>query len=417
MSDDYQRTTSTAMLKSFTITGIGACFVASLAMTANLLATDDPATFKDSLPALFAVSGVGIVWLGIGAVRYPAGISDRPRVSRLATLAISASTAAVVAAWAMFQFRSDPSTWQGNLGLSFLLVSTVWAVFLSLFAAIRIFRYPVHLSGIPMAIAAAFTAAVAAVPAFLLLLSSFGWFSGSHVRGRQLFFRGRRVAPRRKPSAAGEDLLARAARGWVLNGDTEWVSVAAFNKLSLDLIELGAPVHLVEAAHGDALDEIRHAKACWALASSLSGEAPVADAPLPELRHLRGSASLVELAVDSFWQGAVLERTSADIAEHLQAHCADARIREVLAMIHRDELRHSEHAWEIVEWCLERGGETIRRALLAAAAKPAMAGGPSSFDGLETYGLAGSAFGQDIARQAQQSAAERLRRVLLARAA
>jgi hypothetical protein len=51
----------------------------------------------------------------------------------------------------------------------------------------------------------------------------------------------------------------------------EHASVAAFARVSLELLALGAPAELVRAAHVAALDEIRHAELCWSLLAALEG--------------------------------------------------------------------------------------------------------------------------------------------------
>ena len=61
---------------------------------------------------------------------------------------------------------------------------------------------------------------------------------------------------------------ARRARGraWTADALLEHASVASFSRLSLALLAVGAPADLVALAHRAALDEIRHARLCFALA-------------------------------------------------------------------------------------------------------------------------------------------------------
>src|SRR5690606_33504532 len=73
---------------------------------------------------------------------------------------------------------------------------------------------------------------------------------------------------------------ARLAAHWLAEAAVEHASVASFSRFALSLLALGAPPSLVASAHAAALDEIRHAQDCFALASRYRGE-PVGPGPLP----------------------------------------------------------------------------------------------------------------------------------------
>lgn len=71
-------------------------------------------------------------------------------------------------------------------------------------------------------------------------------------------------------AATGEDGTegARAA-AWLRAGAGEHASVAAFARLSLQLMAHGAPMELLLAVHEAAADEVRHAALCWEMARQL----------------------------------------------------------------------------------------------------------------------------------------------------
>jgi hypothetical protein len=173
------------------------------------------------------------------------------------------------------------------------------------------------------------------------------------------------LAPRVDPA-----VRAALAAQWRENGRTEHASVAAFARLTLDLMALGAPPALVASANRDALDEIRHAELCFGLARALDGrlESPglfpeaARARTLPALRTL----ALALLAVDSLVDGALHEGVSARIAARLARCCEDPAIRAVLREIAADEGRHAAHGWDVVEWCLAEGGEPVAHALRGA---------------------------------------------------
>src|SRR5690349_3292760 len=77
----------------------------------------------------------------------------------------------------------------------------------------------------------------------------------------------------RRPIAVGaaHDPATRAdaRRAGIEAAAREHAAVATFARLSLELLALGAPSDLVVAAHDAALDEVRHARQSYAIASAL----------------------------------------------------------------------------------------------------------------------------------------------------
>src|SRR5262249_6350017 len=73
-----------------------------------------------------------------------------------------------------------------------------------------------------------------------------------------------------RPSTDGRTPEERAslAEAWTASALFEHASVASFSRVSLELMAAGAPADLVELAHLAALDEIRHARLCFALAAA-----------------------------------------------------------------------------------------------------------------------------------------------------
>jgi hypothetical protein len=155
---------------------------------------------------------------------------------------------------------------------------------------------------------------------------------------------------------------------WLLTARMEHASVAAFSQLGLHLAALGAPSRLLQATHRAALDEIRHARACFAIVRAVTGESHTAG-PIRALATTRAATiDLTRLAVGSLVDGCLGEGLAADVAAH-GARCAEDRtIREVLAMIARDEAGHAELAWDVLAWCLAEGGAALALAVEARVA-------------------------------------------------
>ena len=221
------------------------------------------------------------------------------------------------------------------------------------------------------------------VGAFTALMSTMAF-----TRGRQIRSAGKILLPPVEPgdawtgaglSSSGpvgvietEDEATRDALAaqWRENGRTEHASVAAFARLTLDLMALGAPPELVADANRDALDEIRHAELCFGLARAIDGrsESPGAFPEATRTRPLSRSRTLAlaQLAVDSLVDGALHEGVSARIIAKLARRCEAPAIQSILKEIAADEGRHARHGWDVVRWCLSEGGEPIARALEGA---------------------------------------------------
>ena len=137
-----------------------------------------------------------------------------------------------------------------------------------------------------------------------------------------------------------------AARAWQEDGAHEHASVASFAQLALELLSLGAPPELVARAHQAALDEIAHAKTCFAIAAAL-GEARVGPAPLP----LAGLAfkDLASLAVEVAAQSCVGE-TVAGLALARASELCDPSLAPILARMAEEELAHAALGFRIVAW-------------------------------------------------------------------
>jgi hypothetical protein len=237
--------------------------------------------------------------------------------------------------------------------------------------------------------------------------------SGFH-RGRQIRVNGRLLFPPIGASDAwasegglegGSSGIPDGLRGglaarWRENGKTEHASVAAFAKLSLDLIAVGAPPALLIAASRDAEDEIRHAERCFALARAIDGQASGPQAFPEALGAIDPGAGrearVVALAVDSLLDGALYEGVSARIVAKLARRARVPAIAALLKAIAADEGRHAAHAWDVVEWCVAEGGEPVVRALSRALAltPPAIVTDlpePARDGSWEAYGIHGTA--------------------------
>ena len=176
-----------------------------------------------------------------------------------------------------------------------------------------------------------------------------GWSSGQRVRLRGLDHVARRVL--------GE--------AWAQEGLIEQASVAAFSRVSLELLATGAPADLVRDVHAAALDEVRHARLCMGLASSYLGE-PVAPGHFPLGVGVPVATTLVDVAESTIREGCIAETLVALLDAEALARSTDPAVRRVLSVVTRDELRHSALAWRTLAWLLREGGAPVRERLAAA---------------------------------------------------
>jgi hypothetical protein len=155
------------------------------------------------------------------------------------------------------------------------------------------------------------------------------------------------------------------AASWTRSALDEHASIASFARFALELMAHGAPRELVEAAHGAALDEVRHASAAFALASAYAG-APVGPGALPLPAALPIEHDLAAFALATALDACINETLAVLVAAEARAQATDPAVVAVLDAVVSDESRHAELAWRTLRWALDRGGPELRRMLAAA---------------------------------------------------
>jgi hypothetical protein len=179
------------------------------------------------------------------------------------------------------------------------------------------------------------------------------------------------AAPTSLAARIPDDLRGGLAAEWRDNGKKEHASVAAFAQLTLDLMAVGAPPELVAAAQRDALDEVRHAASCFAIARDIDGVA-ASPSPFPDARARRflftasRTVALTQIAIDALADGVLNEGIAARLLAQLAKKCDVPELATILREMAGDESRHAAHSWEIVAWCLEAGGAPLASALRGA---------------------------------------------------
>jgi hypothetical protein len=132
----------------------------------------------------------------------------------------------------------------------------------------------------------------------------------------------------------------------------EHASIAAFARLVLDLLSMGAPPELLADTARALEDEIEHARLCFSIASGFNGG--WASPGRLDLSDVLGDdvepASILEGAI---LEGCFVETISARWAQATYERAKVPRIHKCLERIAGDESRHADLSWRLVEWMLE----------------------------------------------------------------
>lgn len=216
-----------------------------------------------------------------------------------------------------------------------------------------------------------------------------------------------------------EEVRRAAARAWLRVGRMEHASIAAFARFALQLLSLGAPPRLVEAATQAMADETRHARLAFGLASHYAGER-LGPGPL-DIESSLLETSLVDVVRLVVREGCIGETAAALEAREAADRARDARLGELLRGVADDEASHAELAWRFVAWALEQEpqevAEVVRRELLRAACPPRQAYAPAGVESsLEEHGILSDAARRELQAEALRHVIAPCAEALLARA-
>lgn len=170
------------------------------------------------------------------------------------------------------------------------------------------------------------------------------------------------------PLVAGLDDDTRRALGeaWLHDALEEHAAVAAFADVVMALLSMGAPAELLGRVQQASLQEVEHARLCFSLASAYLGvelgPGPLAVGPLVPLDPRA-------LALASWRDGCLGEGIGAAIARAARRRAHDPAVCAALTVISRDEGAHAELAWDILGFCLSRGGLAVAEALREAVGR------------------------------------------------
>ncbi|MCB9759895.1 MAG: ferritin-like domain-containing protein [Alphaproteobacteria bacterium] len=217
------------------------------------------------------------------------------------------------------------------------------------------------------------------------------------------------------PLAGADAVHPALAAAWLRAARMEHASIAAFARLTLDLMALGAPAALLAEVQRAALDEVAHAEACFEVASRFAGRR-LSPGPMPFAAPVTPRANLAAVAADAVREGCMGETIGAFQATAMAERAQDPAIRALLARIADDETRHAALSWKIVRWALSVGGDAVRAAVIAAFGQPVAAAPALDQDdpALEALGALGPTAHDALCREAVDAVIRPAAQALLA---
>ena len=147
-------------------------------------------------------------------------------------------------------------------------------------------------------------------------------------------------------------MTPRVREEWRARIAAEYTSAAITQNLVLWLIQAGAPPDLIDAGLAIVADELAHSRLSHEVYVAAGGDRP----PALDREQLglarqepRLEDDILRVAVRVFCLG---ETVAVPLFRHLRAPCTQAVARTALDRILRDEVRHRDFGWDLLDWLL-----------------------------------------------------------------
>ncbi len=152
------------------------------------------------------------------------------------------------------------------------------------------------------------------------------------------------------PRVQGNPVTPRVQQEWRARIAAEYTSAAITQHLVLWLIQAGAPPDLIDAGLAIVADELVHSRMSHEVYTAAGGSEPPA-IDQAQLGLARTSPELVldiqRVAVRVFCLG---ETVAVPLFSHLRAPCTEPTAKAALDRILRDEVRHRDFGWDLLDW-------------------------------------------------------------------
>lgn len=167
--------------------------------------------------------------------------------------------------------------------------------------------------------------------------------------------------------------FAPAAQEWLRRVEAEYSSAAITQHLVLWLIKLGAPPQLVSDGLRIVQDELDHASLSHAVATAAgTTDRPALAQERLGLRRTEGRPLVADVALQGVEVFCLGETVAVPLFVAMREHCTVPSARTALDRIVRDEVRHRDFGWNLLDWLVDAGGDAMQA--LVAEHLPAMLG-------------------------------------------
>ncbi len=164
------------------------------------------------------------------------------------------------------------------------------------------------------------------------------------------------------------ELRRALADHWRAQGELEHSSMVAYHDLARRLALLEAPAELVQRSVAAAEQEVRHGERSFELAGRYLGRSMSEGRLRRPLRLPRSRTSeLCSVAVTTLLDGVLLEAYASRMAAARAERATDGRAREALMQMSADDAAHAAFARDVLDWCLQVGGQPVRDSVREAA--------------------------------------------------
>jgi hypothetical protein len=159
-------------------------------------------------------------------------------------------------------------------------------------------------------------------------------------------------------------LRVRLAEHWAVIARFEHASIASFARVSLQLMQLGAPPSLLRDTSRALRDEIEHARITFGLASAYAG-APIGPGSLAVADTLVETSDLYDIVDGLIAEACVGETLAAIEAREAACWAEDPAVKAALERIAADEWDHARLGWRTLGWVLTRADAALREFAVA----------------------------------------------------
>lgn len=177
----------------------------------------------------------------------------------------------------------------------------------------------------------------------------------------------KKTAPKKTPGVTDADIPASSAvqREWCRRVEAEYRSAAITQHLTLWLIQMGASPDLIHDGLRIVADELAHADLSFKTFVAAGGSAvpPIARESLA-LAAKPGEQieeAVTRWGVEVFCLG---ETVAVPLFKVLREACVVPQAREALDRVLRDEVRHREFGWTLLEYLVETPNEALVRTVV-----------------------------------------------------